>query len=147
MAFTGNYMVTSFKKELLGGYHKFRAAGGHTFKIALYDESASFNATTTDYTVTNEISGTGYTAGGQVLVPTDAAQGGTTGWVDFADVVWTGTLSARGALVYNTTYDDGSGTTNAVLVLDFGSTRSVVADDFRVVMPSPDELNAILRIK
>ena len=146
MAFTGNYMVTSFKAELLGGYHQIRAAGGHTLKIALYDENATFNAATTDYTTTNEISGTGYIAGGQTLVPTDAQTGGTTGYVDFANVVWTGTMSARGALIYNTNYGDGSNTTNVIAVLDFGSLRSVSNDDFEVVMPTPDEINAILRI-
>lgn len=147
MSWTGNYMVTSYKVGLIRGDHKIRLSGGHTLKIALYDENATFNAGTTDYTVTNEITGTGYTAGGLALVPTEPTSGGTTGYCDFADAVWNGTISARGAMVYNTETDDGSGTTDAILILDFGSTRSITNDDFRVIMPTADELNAILRIK
>lgn len=146
MSFTGNYMTTSYKVGLIRGDHKIRLAGGHTFKIALYDANASFTAATTDYTATDEVVGTGYTAGGLTLVPTEPTSGGTTGFCDFADAVWTGTISARGAMIYNTTTDGGAGTTDAVLILDFGSTRSITADDFTVIMPTADELNAILRI-
>ena len=59
MAFTGNFMCTSFKKELMQGVHNFTASTGNTFKLALYTNSASFTAATTAYTVTNEVSGTG----------------------------------------------------------------------------------------
>jgi len=146
VAFTGNFMATSYKVGIIRGDHKIRLTGGDTLKIALYDSSASFNAATTNYTVTNEITGAGYTAGGQVLVPTEPTSGGTTGYCDFADPLWNGTISARGAMVYNTTTDEGTGTTDTILILDFGSTRAVVSDDFKVIMPTADELNAILRI-
>lgn len=68
MAFSGNFMCTSFKKELLEGVHNFKNSGGNTFKLAMYTNSASFNAATTAYTTSNEVSGTGYSAGGVLLL-------------------------------------------------------------------------------
>tara|TARA_R110000803_G_scaffold163354_1_gene226979 strand:- start:83 stop:532 length:450 start_codon:yes stop_codon:yes gene_type:complete len=148
MSWTGNYMATSYKVGAIRGDHKIRLTGGDTFKIALYDESASFNAATTNYTSANETVGDSYVAGGAILVPTEPTSGGTTGYVSFADVTWTtsGTIAARGAMIYNTTTDGGSGTTDTILILDFGSLRSITAGIFKVIMPTPDELNAILRI-
>jgi hypothetical protein len=101
MAFTGNFMCTSFKKELLFGVHDFDLASGDTFNIALYTNSASFDASTTAYTATNEVSGTGYSAGGQALTNVDPTTSGTTALTDFADETWTtATITARGALIY-----------------------------------------------
>src|SRR6056300_1501826 len=102
MAFTGNYMCTSFKSELMTATHDFTNATGNTFKIALYTNSASFTAATTAYTATNEVSGTGYTAGGETLTNVTPTTSGTTAYTDFADVTWSSaTITARGALIYN----------------------------------------------
>ena len=140
-------ITTQFKVQLLLGQHNFSASGGHTFKIALYTSSADLGAGTTDYTVTNEISGTGYTAGGATLTNIDPTSSGTVAYTDFADVSWSGaTFTARAALIYNTTTDGGSGTTDAVAVLDFGSDRSVSADTFTIEFPVAGEQTAIVRI-
>ena len=97
MAFTGNFMCTSFKKELMEAKHNFLNSGGNTFKIALYTNSASFTAATTAYTATNEITGTGYTAAGNTLTRVDPTTSGTTAYTDFADTTWTSsTITARG---------------------------------------------------
>ena len=104
MAFNGNFMCTSFKKELLYGVHDFDLSSGDTFKIALYTNSASFDATTTAYTTSNEVSGTGYTAGGGALTNVDPTSSGTTALTDFQDETFSNaTITARGALIYNTT--------------------------------------------
>ncbi len=146
MAFTGNYIPTSYRVELFKAFHNHRASGGHTFKIALYDETPSFTAATTDYTTSGEVSGTNYVAGGIALTNVEPAEAGLTGVTDWENAVFSNvTLSARGAIVYNTTADDGSNTTEAVLILDFGTLRSVTAKAFTVVFPTPDEINAILR--
>lgn len=145
MAFSGNYMCTSFKKEVLEAQHDFRVAGD-TFKIALYDNNASFTAATTDYTATNEISGTGYSAGGGTLTNVAPVASGTTGFTDFQDITFSNsTLTARGALIYNTTAGAGSGTTNSVLVLDFGSDKISTNGDFTIIFPTADASNAIIR--
>lgn len=149
MAFTGNFMCTSFKKELLFGVHDFDAVTGDTFKIALYTNSATFDASTTAYTATNEVSGTGYTAGGGTLANVDPTSTGTTAFTDFADETFTtATITARGALIYNTTPNTTSiSVTNpTVVVLDFGSDKSSTAGDFTIVFPTADSSNAIIRI-
>jgi len=149
MAFSGNFMCTSFKKELLFGVHDFDLANGDTFNIALYTNSASFDASTTAYTATNEVSGTGYSAGGQALTNVDPTTSGTTAFTDFADETWTAaTITARGALIYNTTPNTTSiSVTNpTVVVLDFGSDKTSTAGDFTVVFPTADASNAIIRI-
>lgn len=147
MAFSGNYMCTSFKQELLVGSHNFTASTGHTFKLAMYDNNASFTAATTDYTVTDEVSGTGYSAGGGTLTNVTPTTSGTTALTDFADLTFgSSTITARGALIYNTTTAGGSGTTDSVVVLDFGSDKSSSAGDFTIVFPTPDASNAIIRI-
>jgi len=147
MAFTGNYMCTSFKQELLQGKHDFTNSTGHTFKLALYDNSASFTAATTDYTATNEVSGTGYTAGGGTLTNVTPTTSGTTAFTDFADLTFsTATITARGALLYNTTTGGGSSTTESVIVLDFGSDKASTAGDFTIQFPTADASNAIIRI-
>lgn len=143
MAFTGNFMCTSFKKELLQGVHDFTASTGNTFKLALYTNSASFTAATTAYTATNEISGTGYTAGGGTLTNVTPTTSGTTAFTDFNDLTFSAaTITARGALVYN---DTASGDPS-VVVLDFGSDKSSTAGDFTIVFPTADASNAIIRI-
>jgi len=143
MAFTGNYMCTSFKKELMTATHDFTNSSGNTFKIALYDNSASFTAATTAYTATNEITGTGYTGGGGALTNVTPTSSGTTGYTDFADFTWsTATITARGALIYN---DTASGNPT-VVVLDFLSDKTSTAGDFKIVFPTDDASNAIIRI-
>ena len=149
MAFSGNYMCTSFKKELLYGVHDFDLANGDTFKIALYDNNASFTAATTAYTTSNEVSGTGYSAGGGALTNVDPTSSGTTALTDFQDETFsTATITARGALIYNTTPNTASiSVTNpSVVVLDFGSDKTSTAGDFTIVFPTADASNAIIRI-
>ena len=147
MAFSGNYMCTSFKQELLVGSHNFTASTGDTFKLAMYTNSASFDASTTDYTTTNEVSGTGYSAGGGTLTNVTPTTSGTTALTDFADLTFSSsTITARGALIYNTTTGAGTGTTDSIVVLDFGSDKSSSAGDFTIVFPTADASNAIIRI-
>ena len=148
MAFSGNFMCTSFKKELLEGGHDFKNSGGDTFKIALYTNSASFTAATTDYTTSNEVSNSGsYSAGGGTLTRVDPTTSGTTALTDFADITFTSaTITARGALIYNTTEGGGTGTTNSIAVLDFGSDKTSTAGDFQIAFPTADASNAIIRI-
>ena len=143
MAFTGNFMCTSFKKEILEAVHNFKIAGGDTFKIALYTNSASFDASTTAYTATNEVSGTGYSAGGNTLTLVDPTTSGTTAFTDFADTTWSSsTITARGAMIYN----DTAAGNPAVVILDFGSDKTSTNGDFTVVFPTADASNAIIRI-
>jgi hypothetical protein len=149
MAFSGNFMCTSFKKELLYGVHDFDLANGDTFKIALYDNNASFTAATTAYTATDEVSGTGYSAGGGALTNVDPTSSGTTALTDFQDETFsTATITARGALIYNTTPNTTSiSVTNpTVVVLDFGADKTSTAGDFTIVFPTADASNAIIRI-
>ena len=149
MAFSGNFMCTSFKKELLYGAHDFDAVSGDTFKIALYTSSATMTAATTAYATTNETSGTAYVAGGEALTPVDPTSSGTTALTDFSDETWsTATITARGALIYNTTPNTTSiALTNpSVVVLDFGADKTSTAGDFTVVFPTADASNAIIRI-
>ena len=140
-------LCTSFKKELLERKHDFNTTSGHTFKIALYTSSASLDAATTNYTASNEVVGTGYTAGGIALTNIDPTSSGTTAFVDFADATWTSaTITAAGALIYNTTTDGGSATTNAVAVISFGGDKTSTNGDFVVQFPTADASNAIIRI-
>ena len=143
MAFSGNFMCTSFKKELLEAVHNFKNSGGSTFKLALYTNSASFDASTTAYTTSNEITGTGYSAGGGTLTRVDPTTSSTTAFTDFADLTFSSaTITARGALIYN---DSASGDPS-VVVLDFGEDKTSTAGDFTIVFPTADASNAIIRI-
>ena len=143
MAFSGNFMCTSFKKEILEAVHNFKNSGGSTFKLAMYTNSASFTAATTAYTTSNEVSGTGYSAGGGTLTRVDPTTSGTTGFTDFADLTFSSsTITARGALIYN---DSASGDPS-IVVLDFGSDKSSSSGDFTVQFPAADASNAIIRI-
>ena len=148
MAFSGNFMCTSFKQELLTGSHNFTNGTGDAFKLALYTNSASFNAATTAYTATNEVANSGsYAAGGGALTNVTPTTSGTTAFTDFADLTFTSaTITARGALIYNTTTGAASGTTDTVVVLDFGSDKSSTAGDFQIVFPTADATNALIRI-
>jgi len=135
-------MCTSFKQELLTGTHNFTNGTGDTFKIAMYTSSATLGAATTAYSTSNETSGTGYTAGGNTLTNVTPTTSGTTAFTDFADTTWsTASITARGALVYNSTDSD-----KAVVVLDFGSDKTSTAGDFTIQFPTADASNAIIRI-
>jgi hypothetical protein len=142
-------MATSFKVEILTAYHNFgttatrATTAADTFKIALYTSSATLSASTTAYSATNEVSGTGYTAGGNTLtisqVPTSTS---TTAWLDFADTTWTtATITANGALIYNSTQSN-----KAVAVLAFGGDKTSTAGDFTIIFPTADSTSAIIRI-
>jgi hypothetical protein len=147
MAFTGNYMCTSFKDELLEGVHDFRSSGGDTFKLALYTNSASFTAATTAYTATNEVANSGtYAAGGGTLTNVSPTTSGTTAFTDFADLSFTSaTITARGALIYNTT-PAHTYTNPSVVVLDFGSDKTSTAGTFTIQFPAATASDAIIRI-
>lgn len=124
------------------GTHNFTLTTGNVFKIALYTSAATLGASTTAYTATNEVSGTGYTATGNTLTNVTPTTSGTTAFTDFADTTWsTATITARGALIYNDTNAD-----RAVVVLDFGSDKTSTAGDFTIVFPTADASNAIIRI-
>ena len=144
MAFKGNFMCTSFKKELLQGTHNFTASSGNTFKLALYTNSASFNAATTAYTSANEVSNSGsYSAGGGTLTNVTPTSSGTTGLTDFADLAFTSaTITARGALIYN----DTAAGDPTVAVLDFGADKTSTTGTFTIQFPTADATNAIIRI-
>tara|TARA_R110002074_G_scaffold362949_1_gene536082 strand:- start:52 stop:489 length:438 start_codon:yes stop_codon:yes gene_type:complete len=144
MAFTGNYMCTSFKKELLTGTHNFTNSSGNTFKLALYTNSASFTAATTAYTATNEVSNSGsYSAGGGALTNVTPTSSGTTALTDFADLEFTSaTITARGALIYN----DSAAGDPTVAVLDFGADKTSTTGTFTIQFPTADATNAIIRI-
>jgi hypothetical protein len=140
-------MCTSFKQELLQAQHDFTASTGHSFKLALYTSSATLGATTTDYSATNEVSGTGYSAGGGALTNVTPTTSGTTAFTDFDDLTFsTATITANGALIYNTTTGGGSGTTDSVVVLAFGGDKTSTAGDFTIQFPTADASNAIIRI-
>ena len=136
-------MCTSFKKELLEAGHNFKNSGGSAFKLALYTSSASLDASTTAYTTSNEVSGTGYSAAGSALTRVDPSTSGTTAFTDFADLTFsTATITANGALIYN---DDASNDA-AVIVLAFGGDKTSTAGDFTIQFPTADASNAIIRI-
>lgn len=144
MAFSGNYLCTSFKVELLKAVHNFTTGTGSTFKIALYDETPSFTAATTAYTSVGEVSASGtYAAGGGTLVNVTPTSSGTTAFTDFADVSFTSaTIMAYGALIYN----DSAAGNPAVCVLDFGGLKTSTNGTFTVIFPPDDATNAIIRI-
>jgi hypothetical protein len=137
-------MVTSFKVQILGGDFDFSSGTAQVFKIALFTDSATLGATTTAYSTSDEVVGTGYTAGGNTLtISTNPTSSGTTALLDFADTTWSSaTITARGALIY---LADGA-TDPAVAVLDFGSDKTSTAGDFTIVFPAADASNAVIRI-
>ena len=144
MAFTGNFMCTSFKVELMQAVHNFTASTGNTFKLAMYDNSASFTAATTAYTNTNEVANSGtYSAGGGTLTNVTPTSSGTTAFTDFADLSFTSaTITAYGAMIYN----DTAAGNPSVCILDFGGAKTSTNGTFTIVFPTADASNAIIRI-
>lgn len=143
-------MCSSFKAELLVAVHDFRN-GGDVFKIALYTSSATYAAATTQYSSTNEITGTGYTAGGNTLTNVTPSLSGTTAITDFQDTTWANaTITANGAIIYNTTPSangpGGAVTNPAVCTLAFGGDKTSTSGDFTIIFPTPDATSAIIRI-
>jgi len=135
-------MCTSFKQELLTGTHNFTNSSGNTFKLALFTSSASLGAGTTAYSTSNEVSGTGYTAGGAALTNVTPTTSSTTALADFADLTFSSSsITARGALIYNSSASD-----KAVLVLNFGSDKASSSGDFTISFPTADASSAIIRI-
>jgi len=133
-------LCTSFKKELLEGTHDFSS---HTFNIALYTSAATLNADTTVYSTDNEVSGTGYTAGGVALSGVTVSSGDGVGFVNFSDATWaSSSFTARGALIYNTQ----GGNNRAVMVLDFGDNKTSNNSTFTVGMPANTSTAALIRI-
>ena len=149
-------MCTSFKSELLQGIHNFHNGSGggtptttgtgNTVKIALYTSSVTLAASTTAYATTNEVSGTNYSAGGNTLTNVDPSASGTTALTDFAATTWSSaTITANGALIYNSSTTAGSAN-RAVVVLAFGGDKTTTAGDFTITFPAADASNAIIRI-
>ena len=135
-------MCTSFKQELLTATHDFTPSTGDTFKVALYTSSASLGAATTAYTSSNEVSGTGYTAGGNTLTSVTPTTSGTVAYVDFGDTTWTtASFTARGALIYNS-----SKANKAIAVLDFGENKTVSTGNFQIQFSPATASEAIIRI-
>lgn len=138
-------MPTSFKVEILQAVHNFGPTTPNTFKIALYTNSATLNATTTVYSATNEVTSANYTAGGLALtISTTPTSGGTTAYISFTSpVTWSGvTFTTRGALIYNSTQSN-----KAVAVIDFGADQTVSGGDFNIIFPAAAAATAILRIE
>ena len=144
MAFSGNYMCTSFKVELMKGVHNFTTGTGNEFKLALYDNSASFTAATTAYTNTNEVANSGsYSAGGGALTNVTPTSTGTTAFTDFADLSFTSaTITAYGAMIYNNTAAGDP----SVCILDFGGAKTSTSGTFTIIFPTADSTSAIIRI-
>lgn len=142
MAFTGDFLVTSFKQELMQAEHNFDS---HTFKMSLYDNTATLTAGTTIFTTSGELADSGnYATPGQALDnPLTPTISGTTVYTDFDDEVWnTATFTAYGALIYNDTH----ATDAAIAVLDFSGAKTATAGDFTVQFPTADASDAIIRI-
>ena len=137
-------MCTSFKVELMRAVHDFTTGTGSTFKLALYDNSASFTAATTAYTSSNEVADSGtYAAGGGTLTNVTPTSSGTTAFTDFADLSFTSaTITAYGAMIYN----DSAAGDPSVCILDFGGAKTSTAGTFTIIFPTADATNAILRI-
>lgn len=140
--------TTSFKVQLLQAVHNFGPTSPNTFKVALYTAAANLGADTTIYSTTNEVTGTGYTAGGNTLTISISPTSGNnslsipTAYISFANTSWTNaTFTARAALIYNATQGNKS-----VAVLDFGSDKTVSNDTFQIIFPTPDANSAIVRI-
>ncbi len=138
-------IANSFKKQLLDGDHSFANSGGDVFKIALYTSSATLNSATTSFTTGNQVGNSGqYTSGGGKLTGNNTSIASGVAIVDFADRSFTGvTLTARGALIYNTS---STATNAAVAALDFGGDKTATAGVFTIQFPAATSTAAILRI-
>ena len=143
-------ICNTFKGELLEGKHNFASGGGHTFKIALFTSSANLGASTTAYSTSNEISntsGSAYSAGGATLTNSGVSLSSTTAFTDFSDVTYSSaSFTANGAMIYNTTTDGGSGTTDAVCIIAFGGDKTASNGTFKIEFPAADASNAIIRL-
>ena len=145
-------VCNTFKRDLLKGKHDFDTSGdsGDTFKIALFTSSASLGAATTNYSSSNEISntsGSAYSAGGKALTNTGVGLTSTTAFTDFSDISWTSaSFTANGAMIYNTTTDGGSSTTDSVCIIAFGSDKTATNGTFEIQFPANDSSNAIIRL-
>jgi len=139
-----NIVPDSFKTDLLKGIFDFKSAaqgGGDTFNLALYTSSASFSTATSSYSVANEVSGTGYAAGGQALTNNGVSISSNIAYVDFADETWTSaTITARYGLIYKNASNE------AVLILDFGGDKTSTNGDFTVAFPAASDSAAIIRL-
>ena len=147
MAITTNAICNGFKKELLQGKHDFDTSSD-TYKLAMFTSQATLGASTTNYATSNEVSSpSGYTAGGKALVNQGVKVSSGVAITDFADLSFTGvTLTARGALIYNTTTDGGSNTTDAVAVLNFGADKTATSGTFTIQFPAFTTSASILRL-
>ena len=146
MSITTNAICNTFKKELLQGKHDFDASSD-TYYLAMYTSLATLGASTENYITSNEVTSSSYTAGGKALVNQGVKVSSAVAITSYANVSWTGvTLSARGSLIYNTTTDGGSGTTDAVCVLDFGGVKTATAGTFTIQFPAFTTSAAILRL-
>ncbi len=144
-------MCTSFKTELLTGTHNFTNSSGNTFKLALYaigsggksSTTATLGATTTAFTTTGEVASSGsYATGGGSLTNVTPTASGTTAFTDFADVSFTtATITARGALIYNSSQSN-----KAVAALDFGANKTSTSGTFTIQFPTANASSAIIRI-
>lgn len=147
----GQTLATSFKVEILDGIHNFgvgvirATTAADTFKIALYSTLATLNSTTTVYTTQDEVTGTGYVAGGNTLVISQAPTSTNTetvAWLNFENSSWANaTFSADGALIYNSTQGN-----KAVAILNFGGTKTTANQTFTVTFPASTSSAAIIRI-
>ena len=152
MAITTNAICDSFKKQLLQAKHDFDTSSD-TYKLAMFTSSATLGKSTTNYATNpgggsnTEVSSSGYSAGGKALVNQGVKVSSSVAITDFADLSFVGvTLTARGALIYNTTTDGGSGTTDAVAVLDFGGDKTATSGTFTIQFPAKAATTAIVRI-
>lgn len=144
MAFSGDYLCTSFKVQLLRAVHNFTALTGSVFKLALYDNTVSFDQTTTAYTSTGEVPASGsYAAGGGALVNVTPTSVNTTALTDFDDLSFTGaTITAYGAMIYNSSAAGNP----AVCILDFGGAKVSSSGTFTVIFPPANATSALIRI-
>jgi len=144
------YCCLSEAYGFLQGKHSFESSGGHTFKLALFDSGASLGAATTDYSTSEEItntSGSAYSAGGATLTNSGVSLSSTTAFTDFSDVTYSSaSFTANGAMIYNTTTNGGSSTTDAVAIIAFGGDKTASNGTFKIEFPAADASNAIIRL-
>ena len=152
MAITTNAICDSFKKQLLGGEHDFDSSGGDTYKLAMYKDTATLGKSTTNYSANlgatgSEVTSSGYVAGGKALVNQGVKMSSSVAITNFANLSFVGvTLTARGALIYNTTTNGGSGTTDAVAIIAFGGDKTASNGTFKIEFPANDATAAIIRL-
>ena len=137
-----NIVPDSFKNQLFLGTHNFSSTAGNTFYLSLYTTVSGFSTGTTNYITTNETSGTGYTAGGTSLTNLGSTVAQNVSFVDFADATFsTATITASCCLIYNTTQSKA-----AVVILDFGGSKTSTNGDFTIQFPAANSTSAVLRI-